>query len=403
VLENFLVSITQITKQMKIVLFTHPLFLDHQSMPRYANMLKQGMEARGHEVIVWSPKARFYKVPLTNTLKKWLNYVDQYVVFPLEVRIKLYKQSKDTLFVFADQALGPWVPLVKNRKHVIHCHDFLALKSALGNVPENPTSFTGKIYQKYIRSGFSQGKNFISISKKTENDLQELHQGDIINSVVCYNGLNRPFEALSPQGSCDFLELKLNIQLSSGYIMHIGGNQYYKNRKGVIGIYDAWRNLYNIKIPLLLIGAEPTVDLVEVRQKSLFKDDIHFITDLSDEYINYAYSGASCLLFPSLDEGFGWPIIEAMASGCPVITTNEAPMNEVGGTVSFYIDKKPNEGLFLKKWEIESAGMLEKLCSLDQLQRAALVEKGIQHTQKFTAAYSINAIEAFYKKINLVP
>jgi glycosyltransferase involved in cell wall biosynthesis len=384
---------------MKIVLFTHPLFLDHQSMPRYANMLKQGMEARGHEVVIWTPQAQFYKFPFTTTFKKWLGYIDQYIIFPLVVRLKLYKCSKDTLFVFSDQALGPWVPLVKNRKHVIHCHDFLALKSALGIIPENPTSFTGRIYQKYIRNGFSQGRNYISISKKTENDLQELHQGRIINSVVCYNGLNRSFIPLSPISSRNILGAKLNIPLTNGYIIHIGGNQYYKNRKGVLGIYENWRAISNQEIPLLLIGEAPSEELLLLYANSKYKEDIHFITDLSDEYINHAYSGAICLLFPSLDEGFGWPIIEAMASGCPVITTNEAPMNEVGGTASLYIDKKPNEGLFLKKWQVESATVLQKLYSLDELQRADLVENSLQQSQKFTAAYSLNAIESYYKKL----
>ena len=217
---------------MKIVLFTHPSFLEHQSMPRYANMLKNGMEERGHEVVVWCPKARFYTLSLMNSFKKWLGYIDQYLVFPLEVKLKLSNYSNDTLFVFADQALGPWVPLVKNRKHVVHCHDFLALKSALGTIPENPTSYTGKLYQNYIRKGFSKGKNFISISKKTQNDLHELHQGEIVSSAVCYNGLNRTFELLSPIGSRGLLESKLNIALTEGYIMHIGGNQYYKNRIG---------------------------------------------------------------------------------------------------------------------------------------------------------------------------
>ena len=91
-----------------------------------------------------------------------------------------------------------------------------------------------------------------------------------------------------------------------------------------------------------MIGEEPSNELTNLHQKSIFKEDIHFITNLSDKYINNAYSGAICLLFPSLDEGFGWPIIEAMASGCPVITTNRAPMNEIGGRAAFYINKKPN-------------------------------------------------------------
>lgn len=384
---------------MKIVLFTHPTFLEHQSMPRYADMLLNGMKERGHQVEVWSPKARFYKIAFMKSWKKWLGYVDQYIVFPIEVKFKLLKSSKDTLFVFADQALGPWIPLIKNKKHVVHCHDFLALKSALGMIPENPTSYTGKLYQNYIRNGFSKGKYFISISKKTQQDLHELHQGKIVSSAVCYNGLNRPFQALSPTESRRLLEVKLKIPLSEGFIMHIGGNQYYKNRKGVIEIYDSWRKINNKKIPLILIGSEPSDELCNLRLKSLFKEDIHFVTNLSDEYINNAYSGAICLLFPSLDEGFGWPIVEAMASGCLVITTNKSPMNEVGGSAAFYIDKKPNDTLLLKEWKNESAIVLEKVISINAIQRADRIEKSLNQSQKFTAEYSLNAIEIVYKEI----
>lgn len=384
---------------MQIILFTHPDFLGSQSMPRYANMLFNGMQERGHEIVVWTPKARFYKLPLVKFLKKWLGYVDQYFLFPIEVKLKLRNCSNDTLFVFADQALGPWIPLVKNRNHVIHCHDFLALKSALGTIPENPTSFTGKLYQNYIRNGFSKGKNFISISKKTQHDLHELHRGEIVSSVVCYNGLNRSFQSLDPIASRSLLEDKMNMELSNGYILHIGGNQYYKNRIGVLQIYECWRSSTNKTIPLLLIGSKPTDELTSVQQQSEFKKDIHFIRGLSDDYINSAYSGATCLLFPSLDEGFGWPIAEAMASGCPVITTNKAPMNEVGGSASFYIEKRPTERAQLKQWKECASGVLDKVMTLNRIERKQVVQQSAIQAQKFDTAKALDAIEGCYKEI----
>jgi glycosyltransferase involved in cell wall biosynthesis len=385
---------------MKIILFTHPSFLGSQSMPRYADMLVQGMKERGHEVQVWTPKARFYKLPLTQSLKKWLGYIDQYLVFPVEVKFRLRDCSKDSLFVFADQALGPWVPLVKNRPHMVHCHDFLALESALGRIPENPTGFTGKQYQNYICNGFSKGKHFICISQKTKEDLHHFHRGNIESATVCYNGLNRPFKALDIVESRRSLTQQLQIELSSGYLMHIGGNQYYKNRKGVLEIYEEWRNSSTQQLPLLMIGSEPTDELMEFHEKLVFKKDIHFISNLSDEYINAAYSGATCLLFPSLDEGFGWPIAEAMASGCPVITTNKAPMNEVGGAAAFYVDKKPTAADCIL-WKTNSAILLEDVVSLSALQRKETIEKSLRQSHKFSSKDALDAIEACYKKILL--
>ncbi|MCG9793520.1 glycosyltransferase [Flavobacterium algicola] len=381
---------------MNIVFFTHPSFLSHQSMPRYASMLKTGMEARGHQVIFWSPAERFYKLSKSSSIKKWLSYVDQYLIFPIEVRLKLRKVTPNTLFVFADQALGPWVPLVSNRKHIVHCHDFLALKSALGQIPENPTSATGKLYQDYIRKGFSKGKNFISISQKTEQDLKQFHLGKIEFSRVCYNGLSRTFNLLDTLESRALLSVKLSIDTAKGYIMHIGGNQYYKNRKGVIAIYDQWRMNSVHTLPLLLIGERPSTELEIKQQQSVFQEDIHFISNLEDNYINIAYSGASCLLFPSLDEGFGWPIIEAMASGTPVITVNKAPMNEVGGAVANYIEPIPSSLERMQAWATDSATVVEALINQSEENRIKMIEKGVQNIQQFTMDYALDRIEEVY-------
>ncbi len=385
---------------MNIILFTHPNFLSSQSMPRYANMLLQGMRERKHVVEVWSPKPRFYRLPMKTSLKKWLGYIDQYLVFPLEVRLKLKKIPENILFVFADQALGPWVPLVNKRPHVVHCHDFLALKSALGTIPENPAGFTGKLYQNYIRNGFSKGKNFISISKKTQEDLHKLHKGSINSSVVCYNGLNRTFKILDTKASRINLGNHLHLDLSAGYVLHVGGNQYYKNRKGVLEIYEAFRTNTNHRAPLLLIGSKPSKELISCYKKSKYQEDIHFITNLSDEYINAAYSGATCLLFPSLDEGFGWPIAEAMASGCVVITTNSTPMTEVIGNADFFlIPRRPFDDSLSYDWATTASNQISKVLNLSEIERIECINSGLESIKRFDTIHFIDAIEKQYLSI----
>lgn len=369
-------------------------------MPRYADMLQKGLQLQGHNVVIWTAQPYFYSLPISGFFKKWLGYLDQFIVFSIQVKRRLKSCSKETLFVFADQALGPWVPLVSKRLHVIHCHDFLALKSALGKIPENPTGFTGKLYQKFIRRGFSKGKNFISISKNTQQDLELLHKGKIETSFVCYNGLNRPFEPLDIDSSREILGSKLNINLQEGYIVHVGGNQYYKNRKGVIEIYNAWRSKSEINLPLLLIGSNPSEELKEVFHNSLFKKDIHFITGLEDEFINVAYSGATCLLFPSLDEGFGWPIAEAMASGCLVITTDRAPMTEVVGKADFFlIPKRPFNPLLVNDWAFDASEQISKIVQLSKEERQVRLKTGFDSIKRFDTKIALDKIEGIYKHI----
>lgn len=368
-------------------------------MPRFAKMLAEGMAERGHNVEIWSPESAFYTLPFPKKFKKWLGYLDQYVVFPVKTRAKLKALKPDTLFVLTDHALGPWLPLVANRPHVVHCHDFLAQQSALELIPQNPTSFTGKKYQAYIRQGYSQGKNFISVSKKTQADLHQFVNPFNINSKVVYNGLNQAFEAIEPAKARKEMSAKTGIDLNNGYLLHIGGNQWYKNRTGVIGIYDAWRRLSNKNLPLLLIGELPDEKLKERIEQSLYKSSIYYFNNIDDQLISASYSGASVFLFPSLAEGFGWPIAEAMACGCPVITTNEAPMTEVAGDAGFLIPKQPQDIVATKTWAQETAQMVEKIIRLDPAERAKVVAAGIENAKRFDAGLALNQIEEIYQSI----
>ncbi len=367
-------------------------------MPRFAAMLVKGMQQRGHEVEVCTPDAFFYKLPLPGSFKKWLGYLDQYIVFPAQVRKRLSTYTKSSLFVFTDQALGPWVPLVANRPHVIHCHDFLAQQSALGQIPENPTSNTGKKYQEYIRKGYRQGKNFISVSNKTRQDLHQL-LGYIPNcSKMVYNGLNQCFNVLQPHAARAAVMQETGIDTRNGYLLHIGGNQWYKNRTGVIQIYNAWRKEYEIDMPLIMVGAVPNPKLVSEHQQSPYKNDIHLLTGKTDEFIKQAYSGASVFLFPSLAEGFGWPIAEAMASGCPVITTNEVPMTEVGASAAFYIPRKLHN-TDSELWAVQSAKVVQKIITLSPPDRDLVVGNGINNAGRFNAEKALDQIEKIYTDI----
>ena len=127
---------------MRIVYFTHPAFNSHQSMPRFTKMLADGMQARGHSVKIWTPAPYFFKLPVKASLKKWMGYIDQFIIFPLLVRRRIKRNPAGTLYVFTDHALGMWVPGVKHLPHVIICHDFLAQHSAKGHIPQN---ITGKL------------------------------------------------------------------------------------------------------------------------------------------------------------------------------------------------------------------------------------------------------------------
>ena len=386
-------------KTMNIVLFTHPDFLGHVSMPRFADMLVQGMTKRGHRVTVWSPKPRFFNLQLPQVSKKWLGYIDQYIVFPFEVRNRLRSCPDHTLFVFTDNALGPWVPLVSSLPHVMHCHDFMAQESALGLIPENPTSWTGRLYQKLIFRGCCKSKNFISGSQNTKNILHRLLTTEPTRSELVLNGLNQSFEPIDPNHARAIVGAETGLDLMSGYLLHVGGNQWYKNRVGVIEMYDAWRSSSTLNLPLLLVGLPPSHEVLNAYAKSPYKENIYFFTNARDNIVHLAYSGATVFLFPSKSEGFGWPVAEAMASGCPVITTNEAPMTEVAGNAGFFVPRRPYDASKTAAWALEVGKVLGSVVDLSPAARQKVIETGLENAKRFDTGNAINKIEMIYHDI----
>lgn len=385
---------------MKIIFFAHPSFLGQQSMPRYANMLATGMKERGHDTEIWSPAPQLHRLPIPPLLdKKWLGYVDQYVLFPYQVAQRIKILPRGTLFVFTDNALGPWVPLVADRMHIVHCHDFLAQLSALGQIPQNPVHWSGRKYQAFIRRGFAQVEHFICVSNKTKSDLLKIVSHPPRTAEVIYNGLNRTFKPLPPLECRKMIGMHLNRNVENGYIVHVGGNQWYKNRMGVIKIYHAWRQRYGSSLPLILIGQTPTDLIRQIRNNSLFRDDIHFITGADDAFIQAAYSGATCLLFPSHAEGFGWPIAEAMASGCPVITTGAAPMSEVGGDAAYYIPEQPLVTETMDQFFRETSNVLQHVVTLPLEDRQRSIHQGIINAERFTLGGMLDKVEEVYKTL----
>ncbi|WP_236614045.1 glycosyltransferase [Nafulsella turpanensis] len=368
-------------------------------------MLAEGMSARGHQVKVLSPQPRFYKLPFPMVVKKWFGYIDQFIVFPLEVLKWIASCPANTLFVFTDQALGPWVPLVAGRSHLIHCHDFLAQRSALGEILENVTGWSGRQYQKIIRRGYSRGRNFISVSAHTQSDLHRFLPTTPLSSEVVYNQVAPVFKPVKvAEARCHLSEVLKVINPSAhsvreGYLLHVGANVWYKNKLGVLELYQAWREVTSTPLTLIMIGTLVGANLLNRVQRNSWGKDVVFLDHVQEELLVNAYSGATALLFPSLEEGFGWPIAEAMACGCPVVTTNKAPMTEVGGKAAFYLPRRPAEKGEATRWAQEGAKVIHQVVSLTSEERTAVIQAGFSQVKKFNAQEVLVQVERLYHHV----
>ncbi len=163
-------------------------------------------------------------------------------------------------------------------------------------------------------------------------------------------------------------------------------------------MYSAWRAKGGA-LPLLLIGEALTPALTKFVADSPYKADIYLRGGLTDEYVHLAYAGASVFLFPSLAEGFGWPIAEAMASGCPVITTNEAPMTEVAGAAGFLVPRRPYHEKEAAAWAMKAAEVVEQVLTLTAAERQQAIDAGLLNTKRFNSEKTLSQIEEIYKQI----
>lgn len=113
------------------------------------------------------------------------------------------------------------------------------------------------------------------------------------------------------------------------YVLHVGHNGFYKNRSGVVRVFA--RVAERADVHLVLAGPRPTRALRALVEALDVPERVTFVEEPSDEALETLYWGASLLLFPSLYEGFGLPVLEAMAAGCPVVCSTGGALPEVAG------------------------------------------------------------------------
>jgi glycosyltransferase involved in cell wall biosynthesis len=396
---------------MNLVLFTHPEFIGSRSQDRFAAMLLEALESRGHTAQLRRPTGHLHGLmrslaPTAGGLAKWAGYLDQYLFFAAVLRWRSRSDPAHTLYVFCDQALGPWVPALVHRPHVVHCHDLLALRSALGEVPENPTSWTGRAYQRYIRRGFRAARHFVSISAHTRAELHRVGGVRPLVSEVVHNGLNHPYAPLERAVARERWQ-RAGVALGDEpYLLHVGGGQWYKNTRGVLALYARLarrRAAASKALPLLVIVGDDRDAAREAAPGGWLADlpvgaRVVVARDLPAAVLQALYSSAEALLFPSLAEGYGWPIAEALACGGAVVTTGEPPMTEVGGEVAVYLPRLTSPEA-MPAWADAGAVAVDRLLQRDAAQRASDRAAALAWARRFEPQRAIDGYLHVYRQV----
>jgi len=326
-----------------------------ESMLRFSQLLSDGLQARGWNVQVWRPAPRFANLAgpyRYGGVPKYLGYLDKFFTFPRTIRRLARKAPSHTAYHIVDHSNAVYVRSLRDHHVIVTCHDLLQVRSALGEFPQNRVSGSGQKYQRWILNSLKVAPKIVCISGKTKKDLTRLTGLSDAKTPVIYMGLNYPYtpmptaEATATLRACLEREGKSWSEIATlpqGFLVGIGGAHWYKNRAGLLATFAALQKQPGAPTRLVYIGPAFEEEHLAILRQANLENAIIRLTGVSNEELRAIYSLGRALLFPSWEEGFGWPIAEAQACGCPVFTSNREPMTEIGGAAAVYIDPSDSE------------------------------------------------------------
>ncbi len=251
-----------------------------------------------------------------------------------------------------------FVPRIGKFKSVVTIHDLSYFYY--------PNEFLKKDLYKLSRwSKYSvkKAQKVIAVSENTKKDLVKFYDVNPQKITVIYNGFEK------------VIKKSKKIDIKKPYMLYVGTLQPRKNIGLLISAFDEFVKKHP-SFNLVITGKKGWLyeDIFDQVKKLEHKNKIQFTGYVSDEELVYLYQNAFCFVLPSLYEGFGIPVLEAMNYGCPVISSNSSSLPEVGGDACLYFNpEKENE-------------LLEQLNLLvnDKQLRQELVKKGKERVKLFS-------------------
>jgi glycosyltransferase involved in cell wall biosynthesis len=366
---------------MKVLLVGNYVNDEQRSMQLFANMLQAGLRKDGHEVQLLRPALVLGRIkPSARGFGKWLGYIDKFVLFP--AKLKAEAKWADVIHI-CDHSNACYVKYLSSRPHTVTCHDLLAISSAMNECPESRTPWTGRQLQRIILRGLKKARHVICVSEATKAELIRIAKLPEHKVSLIYNGLNYSY-APSPD-SCE--DRNVAIQARKPFLLHVGGNQWYKNRLGVLKIFaNLQSTIPGSTMKLVMVGKPWTREMQDFVSLHGLRGSVVELTNATNAELQALYSSAVALLFPSLREGFGWPIIEAQACGCPVFTSGRTPMTEIGGNAAIYLDPTDPAGA--------AAVIVRSLDHLSQLRVA-----GFENAKRFNPSVMVSSYSSVYRQL----
>ena len=261
------------------------------------------------------------------------------------------------------------LPAIVPCKAVVTIHDIIHLL-----YPEFLPSALAFFYaQRMIRRSLSRGDRIIAVSQNTKTDLMDYFNVDGRKIRVVYSGVTNGFrQKLTDSEIVRWLD---EFEIQRPYMLFVGNPKPHKNLDNVIRAYARAREIFEFDADLVCVGDRTGSDF-KFRQRAEqlgVSEKIRLVGHVPDAALPALYQGAELFVFPTLYEGFGLPVVEAMASGVPVITSNTSSLKEIA----------EGYGHLVNPLDVDEIGRAIAQCMADDTHREALAKLGLKRSEEF--------------------
>jgi len=219
----------------------------------------------------------------------------------------------------------------------------------------------------WTKYSVKKAKKIIAVSNSTKKDLVNVYNLPEDKIEVVYNG----YEKFNRVKSSNFK----GKQISKPYILYVGTLQPRKNISILLQAYYKFNQIYP-EYELVIAGKKGWMykQIFEKAADLGLEDKVFFTDYITDFQLCYLYKNALCLVMPSLYEGFGIPLLEAMSFDCPVLSSFASSLPEIGGEACFYFDPNNVNELVEKMLKLKNSPEYRK----------ELIKKGRERVKHFS-------------------
>jgi glycosyltransferase involved in cell wall biosynthesis len=274
-------------------------------------------------------------------------------------------------------------PVKKQTRTLLTVHDLSFIR-----VPETAEPRLKAYLDVVVPRSVARANHILADSQATKADLIDLYQTNPDKVTVLLSGVDTRFQPADQIAQKTTRE-KYNLG-GWPFIFSVGTVQPRKNYGRLIQALAQLR-ASKIDLHLVIAGGRGWLEdpIYEAVRASRMQDYVHFIGFADERDLSALYSAAECFVFPSLYEGFGLPILEAMACGTPVVTSNVSSLPEAAGDAALMIDP----------YDVEAITHAIQKLLFDKETRQQTISKGFDHIQGFTWERSARQLMAIYRNM----